>query len=321
MVYPHTSTTRFPPPICPRPTRPYQIRTNMVYGIRSLCTAVVNLGLTGETDEAALQLMREVEEEDMEKMALECEDDVVSVRLSGLWRDPAIQAAWNRRSEFQINESHAVYFERIDELCAPSYEPSDGDILACRVLTTGIVDDRCEWDGARVRIFDVGGMRSERRNWIHLADDDALLCCVIFVAALSEYDQCCFEDSTVNRMVESLELFGQTCNGPFPGSSIILFLNKSDLFKAKVQHKAISSVPAFEDYSELYRPENDYDEGVAYFTWKFQEMVEDRQTKEVYTHVICATDTDAFTRTFDFVVKPMILEESMRNIFATNDFL
>ena len=45
---------------------------------------------------------------------------------------------------------------------------------------------------------DVGGQRNERRKWIHCFDS---VHGVIFVAALSEYDQALFEDNSVNRMV------------------------------------------------------------------------------------------------------------------------
>lgn len=50
---------------------------------------------------------------------------------------------------------------------------------------------------------------------------------VIFVAALSEFNEQLFEDSTVNRMTDALSLFETVCNSQYMrGISIILFLNK-----------------------------------------------------------------------------------------------
>lgn len=40
-------------------------------------------------------------------------------------------------------------------------------------------------------MIDVGGQRSERRKWIHCFEN---VDCLIFVAALSGYDQCLVED-------------------------------------------------------------------------------------------------------------------------------
>ena len=42
-------------------------------------------------------------------------------------------------------------------------------------------------------VFDVGGQRSERRKWIHCFDN---VNAIIFVAAISEYDQKIREDNT-----------------------------------------------------------------------------------------------------------------------------
>lgn len=83
--------------------------------------------------------------------------------------------------------------------------------------------------GAR---FDVGGQRNERRKWIHCFDSvDA----IVFVVSLSEFDQNLYEDETKNRLDEALELFAQIVNSKwFKESSIILFLNKKDLFEKKV---------------------------------------------------------------------------------------
>ena len=42
-------------------------------------------------------------------------------------------------------------------------------------------------------VFDVGGQRSERRKWIHCFDNVES---IIFITAISEYDQVLFEDET-----------------------------------------------------------------------------------------------------------------------------
>jgi hypothetical protein len=58
---------------------------------------------------------------------------------------------------------------------------------------------------------------------------------VMFVAALSEYDQTLFEDESTNRMEEALRLFSEICNSRwFKNTSIILFLNKRDILAEKV---------------------------------------------------------------------------------------
>ncbi len=59
---------------------------------------------------------------------------------------------------------------------------------------------------------------------------------VIFCVALSEYDQVLREDETQNRMQESLMLFDQIVNSFwFRNTTFILFLNKIDLFKQKIE--------------------------------------------------------------------------------------
>lgn len=55
-----------------------------------------------------------------------------------------------------------------------------------------------------IHLVDVGGQRSERSKWIHSFDS---VTSVIFCVALSEYDQVLLEDSSQNRMAESLVLF------------------------------------------------------------------------------------------------------------------
>ena len=47
----------------------------------------------------------------------------------------------------------------------------------------------------------MGGQRSERKKWIHCFED---VNAIIFIAAISEYDQVLFEDETTVSRAESV---------------------------------------------------------------------------------------------------------------------
>jgi guanine nucleotide-binding protein subunit alpha len=99
-------------------------------------------------------------------------------------------------------------------------------------------------------LFDVGGQRSERKKWIHCFES---VMSIIFCVALSEYDQVLLEDTTENRLVESIRLFESIVNSRwFLNTSIMLFLNKVDLFKIKVEHVPVERY--FPDYKGKSQP-------------------------------------------------------------------
>jgi guanine nucleotide-binding protein G(i) subunit alpha len=105
-------------------------------------------------------------------------------------------------------------------------------VLRSRVKTTGITETTFIIGELTYRMFDVGGQRSERKKWIHCFEN---VTTILFLVAISEYDQLLFEDETVNRMQEALTLFDSICNSRwFVRTSIILFLNKIDRFKEKL---------------------------------------------------------------------------------------
>ena len=89
----------------------------------------------------------------------------------------------------------------------------------------------------------------------------------IFVTAISEFDQKLYEDASTNRMDEAVTLYDQICNHPsFGRTSMILFLNKRDLFAAKLAK--VGSMDKWTQHSKHFSPEkkaelarlgNDYD--------------------------------------------------------------
>lgn len=87
----------------------------------------------------------------------------------------------------------ASYYNSIDRLFAKDYLPNDQDVLRSRLRTTGITETLFELGQLRYHMFDVGGQRSERKKWVHCFEG---VHCLMFVAALSGYDQCLVEDKT-----------------------------------------------------------------------------------------------------------------------------
>ena len=67
-------------------------------------------------------------------------------------------------------------------------------MLRSRVKTTGITETTFVIGDLTYRMFDVGGQRSERKKWIHCFEN---VTAIIFLVAISEYDQVLIEDETV----------------------------------------------------------------------------------------------------------------------------
>jgi len=204
--------------------------------------------------------------------------------IKELWGNKSIRACFDRSNELQLNDSAKYYFDSIDRLASPDYLPTEQDVLRSRVKTTGISETSFQIRDVTFRVFDVGGQRSERRKWIHCFEG---VTAIMFCVALSEYDLVLREDETQNRMQEALQLFDSICNSRwFTDTSIILFLNKTDLFREK-----IARVPLGNCFPE-YNGGSDFDKGTEFITQRFLELNRSPEKKTIYPHLTCATDTE-----------------------------
>jgi len=141
----------------------------------------------------------------------------------------------------------------------------------------------------------------KEKKWIHCFEN---VTAVLFVAAISTYDQVLYEDEKTNRMVEALNLFEEICNSRwFRETAIILFLNKRDIFQEKVTK--VSLRVCFPDY----RGEDAYEAGIDFLMETF-ESKNKNPDKQIYTHVTCATDTDNISKVFN-AVKDIIIRKSL----------
>lgn len=229
---------------------------------------------------------------------------VEAIRI--LWQSNTMKDVWSKRAAVNVIDSHKEYLNDLSRIAAPSYKPTAQDILLARVRTTQVVMERYRIDGIDFEMYDVGGQRSERRKWIDCFDHvDA----VIFVAALSEYDQTLAEAKRTNRMVEALELFRSVCNNrAFANTSIMLFLNKKDIFAEKIMYSDIATQRPFSDYAG---PPKDFDHGVLYFIQKFKDCLIDDEFNDSFIHVTCATDTNNMEFVLDST-RTIIMTDNLR---------
>jgi len=246
------------------------------------------------------------------------------VNIQALWEDPAIQATFNRRNEFHLPDGCRYFLTNIHRVSDPDFRPEDQDILQVRVKTTGVIEYNFRnKEGKEFIMIDVGGQRSERRKWIHCFEDVLL---IMFLAAISEYDQVLEEDIKENRLTESLNLFRTILSYHwFINSSITLFLNKKDLLQEKIKHSALENhFPEFKNFKKFKT--RDYDAAKDFMKEMFVKQKEEVEKsklykdnnrggveRSLYIHETCATDTDNIKKVFEDV-KVTVLKNVLSDI-------
>ncbi|XP_041666911.1 guanine nucleotide-binding protein subunit alpha-14-like [Cheilinus undulatus] len=204
--------------------------------------------------------------------------------IKRVWNDHGVQTCYDRRREFQLSDSAKYYLSDLDRITAVPYIPTQQDILRVRVPTTGIIEYPFDLSKVIFRMVDVGGQRSERRKWIHCFEN---VTSIIFLAALSEYDQVLYESENDNRLRESIALFTTILSYRwFQDSSTILFLNKTDLLEEKITQSHLAAYfPAFKG------PQGDLKAAKNFILQMYVEQHSGHH-KPLYTHFTCATDTE-----------------------------
>ncbi|XP_009635386.2 guanine nucleotide-binding protein subunit alpha-14 [Egretta garzetta] len=272
------------------------IFTAMQAMIRAMDT--LKIQYTSKENEESAQMIKEVE---VDKVTVLERKQVEAIRK--LWEDPGIQECYDRRREYQLSDSAKYYLTDLDRIAMPSFVPTQQDILRVRVPTTGIIEYPFDLENIIFRMVDVGGQRSERRKWIHCFES---VTSIIFLVALSEYDQVLAECDNENRMKESKALFKTIITYPwFLNSSVILFLNKKDLLEEKIMYSHLISY-----FPEYTGPKQDVKAARDFILKLYQDQNPDKE-KVIYSHFTCATDTENIRFVFA-AVKDTILQLNLR---------
>lgn len=236
-----------------------------------------------------------------------------------LWtEEDAIQRVFLRQAEFSLLDSAPYFLDNIDRILAPGYDPTNQDVLRSRVPTVGIIEtdfivaarspsvgraSSSRPSQMHFKFVDVGGQRGERRKWAHCFENvDSLL----FIASLNEFDQTLAENRARNRLRESLDLFEGIIHLPwFTNAAIILFLNKSDLFRIKIQTVDLGT------YFPAYVGGHSYEDALHFIKALFFARSRDTE-RAVYAHVTDATDTDGMRFVWK-ATRHIVMQNSLRH--------
>lgn len=272
---------------------------NTISQMKILIQAVENFGLEIENPKTN-ESIEVVKQSDIDTFSVE-----TAMAVKQLWQERAIKQAYaGRDSHFQLNDSTAYFFENVERFADPSYVPTESDILRARVRSTGIEELSCQFAEFKFKLIDVGGQRSERKKWIHCFES---VTAVIYCVALNEYDQTLREDETENRMVESIRLFETMTNSPwFRTTTFILFLNKVDLFREKIQH--VDLKVCFPKYIDGCN----FDTASSFIKDRFIEK--NTAPHSIFTHFTCAVNTENVEFVFN-CVKETLLKNVLKDMF------
>ncbi|KAK1223381.1 hypothetical protein PQX77_013744 [Marasmius sp. AFHP31] len=230
-----------------------------------------------------------------------------------LWMDEGVRRILNKRG-VRMEESAGFFLEDLDRIATPGYDPSDDDIVRCRLRTVGVQEYRISFE-SKIRsspeldwiIYDVGGSRTVRRAWIPYFEN---VNATIF--PISAFDEGLLEDPTVNRLQDTISIWKAVCASKLLSrTTLVCFMNKCDLLRKKLK-----SGTRFRDYVPSFGDEtpNDTASVVRFMKNRFKEIViktTQDETRMVYLYPTSCTDTKATAETLR-TVRDSILRHHLK---------
>ncbi|XP_076053838.1 guanine nucleotide-binding protein G(f) subunit alpha-like [Oratosquilla oratoria] len=315
------------------------IHRNVLESIQTMLEQmeVLNLSLNEEDNMECVQYMKSIVYESFSSF-----DEEFFGHAERLWADEGVQRVYNKQNQYNLIDCAKYFLDRLQRIRQEDYVPTVQDILHCRKRTTDIqkiefhvkVSRKYGGGSQTFWMFDVGGQRGERKKWIQVFDG---IHTVLFLVSASSFDLVTREDSSTNRLQESLGIFENVWNSRFlKGSGFIVFLNKQDVLKEKVMTGSRFIGDYFSDYHNymLSEKDQDDDEPLEYQKVRcfirdkfldiarappksearkvslspgFTVLLQEEKLRECYTHFTTATDTNNIKRIFEDVHNMIIM--------------
>ncbi|KII69086.1 Guanine nucleotide-binding protein G(i) subunit alpha [Thelohanellus kitauei] len=213
----------------------------------------------------------------------------------------------------ELMDSSPYFLKNIQRIAAPNYIPTVEDIIHTRTQTTGIVEHRIKRVGVFLNFCDVGGQKSERKKWCQcFVDVNAIL----YIVGTADYDRVLPEDPSWNSLRDSITLFESLTRVPdLKNAPIIIFLNKIDLFKAKLHAVPLNVYfpGIFNCLPPEYTGSNEVNECLDFIKELFTAAGTRCSKRSIYIYESCATDTESIRFVFD-ACADIIFSKSLEEI-------
>lgn len=264
---------------------------NMVNALGKACEHMNEEGITYESEDAADIADSIVSLSERQSYlvvnAVSDYDEYLYDNICELWSDKSVQRTMRERmSDFDVCDSVLYFLDNLGDLSPPFDTPTVRQVLATCRKTTGIVQTYVSFRDVRLHLVDVGGQRNERKKWSFAYHDVNM---VLFVVALSDYYQQLYEDDTVNRMKESLDVFANAVNDPaLKHCPFFLIFNKVDSFEYRMRDMMQSLQLCFPEFEGGY----DTDAAKNFIEDQFTSLYRKDETSSRKLHIEYVTATD-----------------------------
>ena len=144
-------------------------------------------------------------------------------RVAYLWERKNAQAYWHAKAGVVVSNTLEYFVSRLEAMKTSPFKPTETDYILSTHLTIGMCLDRFNYWDNEITVVDVGGTYPERRKWI---EPMKAARAIIFVVAVSEFNQFVYRDPKKNVFEETKRVFQSILNRDL---LIVLIIRKNTL--------------------------------------------------------------------------------------------
>ncbi|KAI8897558.1 guanine nucleotide binding protein, alpha subunit [Globomyces pollinis-pini] len=274
-------------------------KRGLIFNLYSICKKVI---IESNLSDVYLKKFDEFKRLSIDEVREGVYDYLVLPLLQSFWNDPLLHDFYFKYGDlFPVTTEY--FFNRLQIISDEKYVLTSDDMLKLRIVTQNISENtfKIRMDGrdSTLHVIDVSGLKYHRKRWVPYFDTTTA---IVFIVAISSFDQVMSEDSSTNRINDCLSLFDQVLNNPIlKDCQMILFFNKLDLFEEK-----IARIKFTELYSDFYGTDHSLSDCLYYFEQRFLEKKHPDDGRTIMVHQTCCTDSKLMSKIISSVIQSIL---------------